>query len=408
MKVLLVAYAFGEGSKAEGVMSFNLFRALRRHGCCVTVLTAEQIEEANVVSIKTSKVLRRMSKLYVGTPVKVAYYSFIKNALKIAKQIGTGYDIIQHVSPRSLRFHDPLWQVGAPFIWGPVGGSIDLPPAFAALSAREPFIKRLRKLDGVRLRYDPTLRRMLEKSAAIVLTSSAAKHKVPVRYHNKVRIIPEDMPANIEDMATFDIANAQKSPYIFSSGRLVPDKGLEYLILAFRKIAFTTDVDLVITGEGPERSRLESIIMKEGLSSRVRLLGRVSRRDNLGLMGKALFCVYPSLNEAFGAVNIESMAMGMPIICADWGGPAEIVQDGVTGFKVRPESVPKYVSGLAERMAWLLNDGEARKRMGESARKRFRNKFTTAVTARQYVELYKQLVGRSDGIIMDPENWTRG
>lgn len=115
-------------------------------------------------------------------------------------------------------------------------------------------------------------------------------------------------------------------------------------------------------------------------------------------MQQAQCCVFPALNEAFGGVNLEAMAMGQPIVVTDWGGPADIVLDGQTGYKVAPRSVQQLVEGIAERIRMLLADEQLRRVLGKAARARVEATFTTFATVPRYEALYERVLsGHSSG-----------
>lgn len=106
-------------------------------------------------------------------------------------------------------------------------------------------------------------------------------------------------------------------PVVLSVGRLVPYKGFDGLIEAFRRVAH--DAVLIIAGAGPEHDRLAAQIAASGLSDRVMLTGRVSKDTLNALFRSAFLYVMSSVGrtEAFGVVQIEAMAYGLPIVATD-------------------------------------------------------------------------------------------
>lgn len=95
--------------------------------------------------------------------------------------------------------------------------------------------------------------------------------------------------------------------------------------------------------------------------------------------------------EAFGRVAAEAGAMGVPAIGSTIGAQGEIIVDGQTGFVVPPFDPPALAGAIGN----LLERGpEGRRAMGEAARIRVREKFTTAALQQATLAVYERLMGR--------------
>jgi glycosyltransferase involved in cell wall biosynthesis len=383
MKILLIAYGYKLGGKSESYTAYQLAQTLGSMGHSVTVLTRDTSTSGdNVIRIKN-----RIPMPKAARKMKLDYFEFIYRAYKIARQLRGGHDLIQHVSPISFRYPDPICNLGIPFIWGPIGGSIPYPAGFDAYSAKEPFFRWLRRFDRLRLRADPLLRNTAEQADKIVVTSTAARNILPDNLHAKVSVIPEA----IEPLRV-DITGRSAASYLFCSARLVPYKAVDLLLRAFSQCQ-REGVELWITGDGPERGALERLRRKLGLERSVRMMGRVSKERNIQIMAEARFCIFPALNEAFGHINLEAMMAGKAIIVTDWGGPSDIVEEGITGFKVLGKDPEDHVQLLAQRMSELLKNDELCRSMGERGRERALNLFSWQAVGRRYDELYRSLPG---------------
>ena len=91
--------------------------------------------------------------------------------------------------------------------------------------------------------------------------------------------------------------------------------------------------------------------------------------------------------ESFGLVNLEAMAAGRPVVASMWGGPADVVVDGVTGFLVNP----LQVGVLAERIGRLLADPALAAAMGEAGRRRVRSVFSLDGQVEATLSLYRSM-----------------
>ena len=163
----------------------------------------------------------------------------------------------------------------------------------------------------------------------------------------------------------------EETPTILHVARLVEFKGTRYLIRAFAAVAAARpQIRLVIIGDGPLNRRLRALARSLGLAERVVFLGARPHAEVLGWMRKAAMLVLPSVltatrrTEGLGMVLLEAAASGVPVIGSRQGGIPEAVIDGRTGFLV-PE---RDADALARRMLELLDDSEARHRMGAEGR----------------------------------------
>jgi len=153
-------------------------------------------------------------------------------------------------------------------------------------------------------------------------------------------------------------------PYILSTNRHYPQKGLAYLIAMMPRILRERDVDLVLTGDFTRHTgELRRMAGRLEVGNRVVFTGRVGEDRLVRLYQGAEVYVYPSPSEDFGLGPVEAMACGTPAVVWDHAGPAETVVDGVTGFRARPYSLDDF----ADRVLHLLGDRDLRRRMGERA-----------------------------------------
>lgn len=122
---------------------------------------------------------------------------------------------------------------------------------------------------------------------------------------------------------------------------------------------------LVVVGDGPLRGELEAHVRDAGLDARVRFLG--TRDDVPRLLGGLDALVLASRTiENLPYSVLEAMAAGLPVVATAVGALPELVDDGVTGWLVPPNSPP----ALAERLGRLVTDDAARQIMGVAARER--------------------------------------
>lgn len=114
---------------------------------------------------------------------------------------------------------------------------------------------------------------------------------------------------------------------LFCARRLVRRMGIDRLILSMPEVIRShPNVRLVIAGDGPLRNEFNELIEKNGLSSHVKLLGRVTNEELVQWYQAADFSIVPTITlEGFGLVTVESLACGTPVLGTPYGGTKEIL-----------------------------------------------------------------------------------
>jgi len=202
-------------------------------------------------------------------------------------------------------------------------------------------------------------------------------------------------PARFEDCTP----HRHPRPYILAYGRLTYQKGFDLLLQAFRQVApFHPKVDLIIAGNGEERTALETLCRQLGLNDRVAFYGRATPQEVVALLNGSEFVVVPSRWEPFGIVALEAMAAGKPVLATRVGGLPEFLADGGRwtmddgpwtredrhGTMLVEPTVEGLVTGLAE---WLKRRDEV-KALGEQNRERAAEHTWEQVVER-YLEVYQ-------------------
>lgn len=170
-------------------------------------------------------------------------------------------------------------------------------------------------------------------------------------------------PSPISDL----LGPGEQHPYIFCPSRLEDIKRQELLIRAVSHCK--TDCNILISGEGGIKGKLQELIEKFNLNHRVELLGHVSQSELASLYRNALAVYFAPIGEDYGFVTLEAMQSAKPIItCSDSGGPLEFVLDGKTGFVVDPDA--KIVAGKID---FLFSNKKVAKEMGLNAYEHYKN-----------------------------------
>lgn len=184
------------------------------------------------------------------------------------------------------------------------------------------------------------------KQLDAVLTVSETLRTVLLQHHANIDVV--DNIVNTDNFTYIDPPSS--SLFVFSSvGSLRDIKNFPLLIRAFAQ-AFRgqTQFQLRIAGDGPDRSRLETLIQAQGMASQIQLTGRLEHDAVRDLFQQSHVVVSSSLIETFGVTLIEAMACGRPVIATRSGGPEGFINvDGVkNGLLVANNDVDALASGL--------------------------------------------------------------
>lgn len=173
-------------------------------------------------------------------------------------------------------------------------------------------------------------------------------------------------------------------------GRLDPVKGHAYFLEAVERLRDRGPVDeFWIVGEDKNltRAELEKEAGRRGVADRVRFAGRLP--DVAAFMRSCHLGVVSSIgSEAVSRVALEWLALGRPIVATRVGALPELVEDGKNGRLVPPRDG----AALAAALGALLDDGEARRRMGAEARRRVEHQFSVPRWGEETEAAYRRAV----------------
>jgi glycosyltransferase involved in cell wall biosynthesis len=169
--------------------------------------------------------------------------------------------------------------------------------------------------------------------------------------------------------------------YALYVGRLAPEKGTGTMLAAWGRLG--KRIPLKIVGDGPLRDRVVAAATRQ---SNVEWLGHRPVADVHALMRKAEMLVFPSQwYETSGRVAAEAFAAGTPVIAANIGAVANLVEHGRTGLKFRPGDPEDLIT----QVEWALSHSAELRRMRKEVRAEFEAKYTAERNYRALMEIYE-------------------
>jgi rhamnosyl/mannosyltransferase len=179
------------------------------------------------------------------------------------------------------------------------------------------------------------------------------------------------------------------APLVLFVGKLRYYKGLPFLLEALTQLRSTAS--LLIVGSGPEEQHIRGLVQTLGLAGRVHLLGEVDDAELPAIYHAADVFVLPShlRAEAFGIVQIEAQAAGLPLISTELGtGTSYVNQHGQTGFVVPPANP----AALARALDVLLHNPDLARRMGAAGQARALHDLSHTRMVERMEDLYSRLL----------------
>lgn len=172
-------------------------------------------------------------------------------------------------------------------------------------------------------------------------------------------------------IATFD--KCKGHIYLFKAMEMLISEGLRNIVC-------------LVIGDGRERDELEAFVVNKNLQDYIKFLGY--RTDIRELLKAVDVVVMPSLQESFGRVAAEAMAMKVPVIASIVGGLPETVEEGKTGLLVPPGDA----SSLSKVIKYMIEHPDIRRKLGEAGRERVEERFSLESNVKKTEELYFRIL----------------
>jgi len=288
-----------------------------------------------------------------------------------------------------------------------------IPHSVSALLARQmlatrgrrlPFVTTLHGTDitlvGLDRSYLPITKYSIQQSDGVTSISNYLKEKTVESFGvtGEIEVITNfvncDVYTHIKDEA--QRAEARKKlagpdeAILMHLSNFRPVKRVVDVVKIFARVVEELPAQLVLIGDGPDRSAAEWLAHDLGIQARVHFLGKQERVNELLPLADIL--LMPSELESFGLAALEAMACKVPSIATRVGGVPELIDDGETGLLYEVGDV----DGMAEGALNLLRDRERLDAMREAGRRTAQKRFCASLVVPQYVRYYEKTVKNGD------------
>ena len=410
MRVVIVAEHASAKFGGEAFLPLNYFRLLRSRQI-ETWLVSHRRTQSELESLfpdaidhmhfvpdtalhrglyQTSKFLpRRVSEATTGLLMHL-YTEFLQR--RIVRELVQKHqiDIVHQPIPVSPKQPSLMFDLGAPVVIGPMNGGMEYPPAFQIRQSFwvMRFVTLGRKAANIFNRLIPGKL----KAQTLLVANQRTKQALPAGVQGTVIELVEngvDLSVWCSDRLVSKHANG---PVQFVHvGRLVDCKAIDLLLEAFQSVAAKTGATLELIGDGVLRQELETQSVKLGLSEHVVFTGWLSQASCALRLQQADVFVLTCLIECGGAAVLEAMAMGLPVVATNWGGPSDYV-DATCGILVDPISKEAFGAELTTAMLKLAESPDLRSQMGQAGKQRVLAHFDWERKVDRLLEIYAQTI----------------
>src|SRR3984957_11408112 len=305
------------------------------------------------------------------------------------------FSLVPVVTYVGFRVPGPFWKLDIPLVWGPIGGLENTPwrllPAMGVRGAIHYGCQNVTNtLDKLLLR-EPK-RAFAKAHAAIIAATSGIQRDIERWYGEKSTVIcAVGAPPSVAD--NYARRERGRDLRICWSGAHIACEGLPLLLHAIAKLPAGASWELSVLGEGPCTTKWKRLARRLGIDGRCTWTGNLSREDALETMGRSHVFVITSLKDLTSTVLVEALSRGLPIICPDHRGFADVVDDDC-GIKLPVETPRGLIEQLEMGIMWFLAEEKIRRGLAAGALVRSRD-FSWDAKASQLQSIYESTLGHA-------------
>ncbi len=276
------------------------------------------------------------------------------------------FNVAHQVTLIGFREPGKLYELGIPFIWGPIGGTQNFPARFLRAAGLVGGLQEaIRSVcNFLQFRYSRKVRSAMRKAAVVLAANSEGKRAIE---HVYCRDAVQLLETGIEFVSPKPVvASASNHLRILWSGDLAARKAPQILLRALGTIRNDIKFELRIWGRGPLRKKLEMEARQLGIHQSCKFVGWLPLKDAMAQSEWADVFAFTSLRDTSGNVMLEAMSRGTPVICFDHQGAADIVTES-SGIKI-PVTYPEdAIQRWASALTSLAQDRRLLRQLSEGA-----------------------------------------
>lgn len=300
-------------------------------------------------------------------------------------------DLVHHITFNEFRTPGKLYNLGVPFIWGPIGGGQYYNPHlhnayFGKLDILSEKIRNV--INNLHLKFSADIHNAVLKSSEILVADKSTLSIMP-KTREYIRMLETAYDAR-KSFPNFGSDESKDHIDLLWVGGIWPRKGLKVLLDALGESEFRA-FKLTIIGDGKDKKKCEKLSKKYCIDENVKFLGSIQYKDVCEYYAKADLFIFTSLRDTSGNVVLEAMSNGLPIICFDHHGVSDIVNDEI-GIKIELKDYTQIKTDLLCAIKNYYSDEVLRTKHGKESRNRLENYYCWDANLNNLSKIYDKVL----------------
>ena len=414
LKVLVSAYAISPYQGSEPGVGWGFVSVLSRYHDLWVIVEEEKFREdiEKFLKINPNQLesvrfffIHKQRNRWLRKLWPPSYYRYYRywhqDAYRLAVQLHQeiGFDLAHQLTMVGFREPGYLWKLNVPFVWGPVGGMGLFPWRFFPEVGWYGALYYLgyNLFNWTQMNFLERPRQAAKKAASGfangLITATPENCAGAEKYWGCTSTVLTEVGLPREPSQKILEHLAEEPLRLVWTGLHIPRKALNLVLEALSHVLPNIKWELHILGEGLRTTVWQKLANRLGISAHCRFHGWLPREQALQVMQNAHCMLITSLRDLTSTVTVEALALGLPIICLDHCGFAEVV-DETCGIKIPVTAPGETVAAMAKAIEQLAHDEKKRQSLAWGALKRARQ-YSWEKKACVVDRIYRAKIGNS-------------
>ncbi len=383
LRVLMVAHTFDADFSMESRLSwYRAKNAAKQYD--VTVLCVEpdaglhcdvepEVPGIEVVTVPHSHLEKLLSKIPGG--YYLSYRMWHRRVLRAAQRLHASrpFAFVHQVSYCGYREPGYCWRLGIPFVWGPIGGTQNVPWRFLNQFSVFGALKEMWRTvaNEIQLRFGRRVGKALQVARTAGMVFAANKEiQADFLLARNVKL-PVQLETGVEPFAeeSRSLRDSQRPLQVLWIGRLENWKALPLLLQAVARLPQDLALELRVVGRGSQEKRAKKLAQRLGIEDRIDWVPMLDCGTRSEHYQWADVFVFTSLRDTSGTGLLESLAAGVPIVGVDHQGAHDIMDAGCA-LPIAVKNPQQVITDMRDALVRLAEDSTLLKSLSDGALRR--------------------------------------